>query len=75
MLGIGCLERHALPRITPKKMYRPGRVLPPARAGSFIGASRPFRLGFPMPVAVKPRTRLLYPGSPVAYGLPRRGRA
>ena len=41
MLGIGCPDRHALPRITLSKMRRPRRALPPARAGSFFGASRP----------------------------------
>ena len=42
MLGIGCPDRHALPRITSLKMHRPQRVLPPARAGSFIGATLSF---------------------------------
>ncbi|MGC1885290.1 MAG: hypothetical protein WA709_04205, partial [Stellaceae bacterium] len=38
MLGIRRPDRHLLPRITPSTMRGPRRVLPPARAGSFIGA-------------------------------------
>jgi hypothetical protein len=38
MLGIGCPDRHALPRITSPKTRRPQPVVPPARAGSFFGA-------------------------------------
>ena len=41
MLGIGCPDRHALPRITPKKCTDRKQRSPPARAGSFNGASRP----------------------------------
>jgi hypothetical protein len=36
MLGIGCPDRHALPRITSPKTRRPQPVVPPARAGSFF---------------------------------------
>ena len=36
MLGIRRPDRHLLPRITPSTMRGPRRVLPPARAGSFI---------------------------------------
>src|SRR5215831_7138649 len=42
MLGIGLPDRHALPRFTSTKMRRPRHALPPARAGSFFGASFPF---------------------------------
>src|SRR6516162_4835421 len=35
MLGIGCPDRHALPRITPKKCTDRKQRSPPARAGSF----------------------------------------
>ena len=35
MLGIGCPDRHALPRITSSKMRRPRRVLP-SRASGFV---------------------------------------
>src|ERR1700740_928968 len=42
MLGIGCPDRHLLPRITPSKMRWRQRVLPPARAGAFTGRFRPF---------------------------------
>jgi hypothetical protein len=35
MLGIGCPDRHALPRITLSKMRRPRRVLP-SRASGFV---------------------------------------
>jgi hypothetical protein len=45
MLAIGRPDRHALPRITSSKMRRPRRALPPARAGSFFGASSPLTLG------------------------------
>src|SRR6202040_2755605 len=38
MLGVRRPDRHLLPRITPSTMRGPRRVLPPARAGSFIGA-------------------------------------
>jgi hypothetical protein len=38
MLGIGCPDRHALPRITPIKCADRELCSPP-RAGSFIGAS------------------------------------
>ena len=38
MTGLG-QDRHALRRLTSSIMRRPRRVLPPARAGSFIGAS------------------------------------
>src|SRR6516165_4042265 len=41
MLGIGCPDRHALPHITPPKTRRPRYALPPARAGSFFGATSP----------------------------------
>jgi hypothetical protein len=41
MLGIGFPDRHALPHITPIKMYRPAATPPPARAGSFYGALQP----------------------------------
>ena len=41
MLGIRRPDRHLLPRITPSTMRGPRRVLPPARAGSFIGATSP----------------------------------
>src|SRR6516164_7912755 len=41
MLGIGCPDRHALPRITPKKCTDRKQRSPPARAGSFIGAFPP----------------------------------
>jgi hypothetical protein len=43
MLGIGCPDRHALPRITPIKCADRELRSPPARAGSFFGASRPLR--------------------------------
>jgi hypothetical protein len=43
MLGIGCPDRHALPRITPIKSADQELRSPPARAGSFFGASRPLR--------------------------------
>jgi len=39
MLGIRHPDRHALPRITLSKTHQPCRALPPARAGSFIGAT------------------------------------
>ena len=39
MLGIRRPDRHLLPRITPSTMRGPRRVLPPARAGSFFGAT------------------------------------
>jgi hypothetical protein len=39
MLGIGCPDRHALPRIMLSKMRRPRRVLP-SRASGFV--RRPF---------------------------------
>jgi hypothetical protein len=45
MLGIGCPDRHALPRIISSKLRQPRRVLFPARAGSFFGASCPFPWG------------------------------
>jgi hypothetical protein len=35
MLGIGCPDRHALPRITSSKMRRPRRGLP-SRASGFV---------------------------------------
>ena len=35
MLGIGCPDRHALPRLTLSKMRRPRRVLP-SRASGFV---------------------------------------
>src|SRR6516165_6179644 len=41
--GSGCPDRHALPHITPPKTRRPRYALPPARARSFSGASRPCR--------------------------------
>src|SRR5262249_55251473 len=41
MLGIGCPDRHALPRITSSKTFPRRRALPPARAGSFNGATSP----------------------------------
>jgi hypothetical protein len=41
MLGIGHPDRHALPRITLSKTRRPRHALPPARAGSFFGATLP----------------------------------
>ena len=43
MLGIGCPDRHALPRVTPIKCTDRELRSPPARAGSFFGASRPLR--------------------------------
>ena len=42
MLGIGCPDRHALRRITPIKCTDRELRSPPARAGSFFGASQPF---------------------------------
>jgi hypothetical protein len=39
MLGIGDPDRHALPRITPIKCADRALRSPPARAGSFLGAS------------------------------------
>jgi len=45
MLGIGCPDRHALPRLTLSKMRRPRYALPPARAGSFIDPNRPLLYG------------------------------
>jgi hypothetical protein len=45
MLGIGFPDRHALPRITPIKCADRKLHSPPARAGSFIGASRSFLCG------------------------------
>src|SRR6516164_9006163 len=41
MLGIGCPDRHALPRITPKKCTDRKQRSPPAREGSFFGALQP----------------------------------
>jgi hypothetical protein len=41
MLGIGCPDRHALPRFNPSKTTPPATCSPPARAGSFIGATSP----------------------------------
>src|SRR5271157_4507669 len=41
MLGIRCPDRHALPRFTSSKTFPRRRALPPARAGSFIGATSP----------------------------------
>ena len=35
MLGIGCPDRHALPRHHPDKMYRPAAALP-SRASGFV---------------------------------------
>src|SRR4051812_1836181 len=35
MLGIGCLDRHALPRITSSKSYQPRCALP-SRASGFV---------------------------------------
>jgi len=43
MLGIGCLDRHAL-LLIPPKTHAPSGAPPPARAGSFIGAFRPAAL-------------------------------
>ena len=40
MLGIGCPDRHALPRITLSKMRRPRRVLP-SRASGFVHRRNP----------------------------------
>jgi hypothetical protein len=55
MLGIGCPDRHALPRIIPIKSADHELRSPPARAGSFIGASRPLslraRIGSSCPIA------------------------
>ena len=45
MLGIGFPDRHALPRINPIKSADPQRRSPPARAGSFYGATSPFGHG------------------------------
>ena len=42
MLGIGCPDRHVLPHITSPKTRRLLHPLPPARAGSFFGAQRPY---------------------------------
>jgi hypothetical protein len=39
MLGIGCPDRHALPRITLSKMRQPRRVLP-SRASGFVHRRR-----------------------------------
>ena len=39
MLGIGFPDRHALPYITPKKCTDREPCSPPARAGSFVGAT------------------------------------
>jgi len=39
MLGIRCPDRHALPPFTSSKTFPPRRALPPARAGSFFGAT------------------------------------
>ena len=44
MLGIGFPERHALPRITPTKCTDRELRSPPARAGSFLGATAPSSL-------------------------------
>src|ERR1700751_5107424 len=41
MLGIGCPDRHALPRVTSIKCTDRELRSPPARAGSFFGAPRP----------------------------------
>ena len=43
MLGIGCPDRHALLRVTSIKCTDRELRSPPARAGSFFGASRPLR--------------------------------
>jgi len=40
MLGIGCLDRHAL-LLIPPKTHAPSGAPPPARAGSFYGARLP----------------------------------
>ena len=42
MLGIRFPDRHALPRITPIKSADHELRSPPARAGSFFGATAPF---------------------------------
>jgi hypothetical protein len=42
MLGIGFPDRHALPRITPIKCADLALRSPPAREGSFFGASCAF---------------------------------
>src|SRR5580704_8768071 len=44
MLGIGCPDRHALPRITSTKTRRPQPVVPPARAGSFFAFNKICRI-------------------------------
>src|ERR1700759_1482045 len=41
MLGIGCPDRHALPRVTSIKCTDRELRSPPARAGSFTGATLP----------------------------------
>ena len=41
MLGVGFPDRHALPRITPMKCTDRELRSPPARAGSFLGATSP----------------------------------
>jgi len=43
MLGVGFPDRHALPRITPMKCTDRELRSPPARAGSFLGATRSAR--------------------------------
>jgi hypothetical protein len=48
MLGIRCPDRHALPRVTPSIMRGPRRLLPPARAGSFIDPFRTFGPAYEM---------------------------
>jgi hypothetical protein len=45
MLGIGCPDRHALPRITPTKHASRELRSHPARAGSFFGAFQPIMAG------------------------------
>ena len=41
MLGTGAPDRHPLPRVTSIKCTDRELRSPPARAGSFLGASRP----------------------------------
>src|SRR5438477_3978665 len=45
MLGIGCPDRHAVPRITWSKMRQPRRALPSRASGSFFGAFQPIMAG------------------------------
>ena len=55
MLGIGCPDRHALPRITLSKMRRPRRVLPSRASGFVLRPKAAIRLSYSITSSARER--------------------